>query len=252
MLAWLLENYPSGGFSFVMATGIVSIGAALLGHRGIAAILLAINVIGFTLLWALTLIRLVYHPRSFLADAADFRRGPGLLTIVAGTSVLGEQISLLTPYRDIAAIMWLGASVIWAGLTYFVFAQVTIGASKPRLRSGLDGNWLLAVVAAEALAILGTQVASVFAVPETALFASMCLFSLGGVFYFIIITLILYRWLFVPMMPEDLTPSYWINMGAAAITALAGAQLALSVGGYPVLANWRDFIIGQAVVFWRR
>ncbi|MBV8937263.1 MAG: tellurite resistance/C4-dicarboxylate transporter family protein [Alphaproteobacteria bacterium] len=250
MLVKLADNYPHGAFAFVMATGIVSIAAASLGHGRIAAILLAVNVIAFALLWLWMLLPLTFHPLRFLLDATDFRRGPSALTIVAGTSVLGEQISLLTSHHKIAAVLWLGASALWVGLIYCGFAQATVGVLKPRLRAGLDGSWLLAVVAPQSLATLGIRVADVFPAPEAVIFASLCLFLLGGIFYFIIITLIFCRWLFEPMTPEELTPSYWINMGAAAITTLAGAQLAVAADLYPLLAGLRGFIVGGTVLFW--
>jgi tellurite resistance protein TehA-like permease len=66
----------------------------------------------------------------------------------------------------------------------------------------------------------------------------------------VIITLILYRWIFEPMAPEQLTPSYWINMGAAAITTLAGARLSSAVVFDPVLAVTRGYIIGETLLFW--
>jgi Voltage-dependent anion channel len=58
------------------------------------------------------------------------------------------------------------------------------------------------------------------------IFVSLCLFLLGGVLYLILISLIVQRWLFEPMRPAQITPSYWINMGAAAIATLAGTRLA--------------------------
>lgn len=44
--------------------------------------------------------------------------------------------------------------------------------------------------------------------------------------YFVIILLIIYRLLLHPLKPEQFVPPYWINMGAAAITTLAGTSLA--------------------------
>jgi tellurite resistance protein TehA-like permease len=233
-----------------MATGIVSIAAALLGFRRVAMSLLAVNLIGYPLLWILTLARLRYHPLAFLADLRNHQRGPSLLTVVAGTGVLGNQVSLLTAQQGIAAALWLAAFVLWGVILYCFFAAATVGAVKPTLDTGLDGNWLLSVVATEALAILGTHVASAFASLEIIVFASLCLFLLGGVIYLIIITLILYRWLFERMLPEQLTPSYWINMGAAAIATLAGARLILTADAYPMLAPVRGFIIGETILWW--
>ena len=94
----------------------------------------------------------------------------------------------------------------------------------------MDGSWLLTVVATEAIAILAAHVSDVFSRPEIVIFMSLCLFLLGGALYLILISLIVQRWLFEPMQPEQLTPPYWINMGAAAITTLAGARL-LSIAG---------------------
>src|SRR5690606_41921457 len=45
--------------------------------------------------------------------------------------------------------------------------------------------------------------------------------------YLAIIPLIFYRLTFVPMSRQDFSPPYWINMGAVAITALAGSILIL-------------------------
>jgi tellurite resistance protein TehA-like permease len=245
-----IADFPGGSFAFVMATGIVSIAAAQQGLARLSVVLLLLNAVAFATLWLLTLLRLVHHPLAFLGDLQHYQRGPSLLTVVAGTGVLGTQVSLLTPYQNIAVALWLAGFGLWVGLTYCLFAAATIRAAKPRPRAGLDGTWLLAVVAPQSLAILGTHVAGKFAVSEMAVAASLCLFLLGGFFYLIIITLILDRWLFEPMQPDQLTPSYWINMGAAAITTLAGARLASAAGAYPALADLRGFIIGETVLFW--
>jgi tellurite resistance protein TehA-like permease len=246
----LVADLPSSSFAFVMATGIISITAALLGFGRIASLLLAVNSIGFLTLWILTFLRLIYFSSAVIADLRDHRRGPGFLTVVAGTNVLGDQISLLTSHQNIAAALWLLGCALWVGLFYCFFAAATTRAIKPSLTAGLDGTWLLIVVAPQSAAILGTQIAGGFSSPEIVIFTSLSLYLLGGALYLVIITLILYRWLFEPMPPEQLTPSYWINMGAAAITTLAGARLAAAVISDPVLAYIRGYIIGETLLFW--
>ena len=245
----LVTDLPSGSFAFVMATGIISIAAALLGFGRMASLLLGVNSAGFLALWILTFLRLIYFPSDVIADLRDHRRGPAFLTVVAGTNVLGDQISLLTSYQKIAVTLWLLGCALWVGLVYCFFAAVTTRATKPPL-AGLDGTWLLIVVAAQSSAILGAQIAGGFSSPEIVIFASSSLYLLGGAFYLVIITLILYRWIFEPMAPEQLTPSYWINMGAAAITTLAGARLSSAVVFDPVLAVTRGYIIGETLFFW--
>jgi tellurite resistance protein TehA-like permease len=246
----LVANPPSGSFAFVMATGIVSIAAALLGFGRLALLLLGVNSAGFLALWILTFLRLIYFPSAAIADLRDHRRGPAFLTVVAGTNVLGDQISLLTSYQNIAVTLWLLGCALWVGLVYCFFAAVTTRATKPPLTDGLDGTWLLIVVAPQSSAILGAQIAGGYSSPEIVIFSSLSLYLLGSAFYLVIITFILYRWIFAPMAPEQLTPSYWINMGAAAITTLAGARLSSAVVSDPVLAVTRGYIIGETLFFW--
>ena len=202
------------------------------------------------MLWILALLRLLYYPSAIVADLSDYRWGPGFLTVVAATNVLGDQILLLTSHRQVAAALWLVASVLWVVIIYCIFIGITTRAAKPPLEAALDGTWLLVVVAPESSAILGVQIANVFPLPTVVVFASLSLYVLGSLLYIVIITLILYRWLFKPMVIRQLAPSYWINMGAAAITTLAGVQLAATGVSEPVLAAVRGYIIGQTVLFW--
>jgi tellurite resistance protein TehA-like permease len=105
-------------------------------------------------------------------------------------------------------------------------------------------------VAPQALAISAAQAFTSLALPEALVFAGLCLFVLGSAFYSIVLPLIVYRWLFRPMRPDQFAPSYWIIMGAAAITTLAGARLLPLVGADPVLQPIRGFVAGGTVLFW--
>jgi tellurite resistance protein TehA-like permease len=127
---------------------------------------------------------------------------------------------------------------------------MTIEPVKPALATRLDGAWLLTVVATKALAILATHVSGVFSRPEIVVFVSLCLFLLGGALYLILISLIVQRWLFEPMQPEQLTLPYWINMGAAAITTLAGANLVSIAGAGPLAPQVAQIIDASTVLFW--
>jgi len=181
-IARLVLDLPGGSFALVMATGIVSIAADLLGLHSLAAILLAINLFAFPALSAVLLLRLAQRPSSFLVELRDGGRGPGLLTIVAGTSVFGDQIRLLTSHQNVAAGLWLGAFAIWVCLIYCLFAAVTLRPTKGPGAGGFDGNWLLTVVATQSLAVLGTEVKNTFPAPEAVAFTSLSLFLVGGVF----------------------------------------------------------------------
>jgi tellurite resistance protein TehA-like permease len=244
-----LLNLPAGSFAFIMATGIVSLAAIPLGHDNIAAALFALNLLAFPLLCVFMLFRLIQHPLGVLSELCGHRAAPGVLTVVAATSILGDQFVLLASNLQVAAALWIGSLVPWIGLVYAFFVAMTIRRVKPSLALGLDGAWLLTVVATQAIAILATHISGVFSRPDIVVFVALCFFLLGGVFYLTVIWLIVQRWLFEPMQPEQLTPSYWINMGAAAITTLAGERLLSVLGANPLTAVLARFI--EAItVFW--
>jgi hypothetical protein len=69
------------------------------------------------------------------------------------------------------------------------------------------------------------------------LFVALSMYLLGAMLYLTIITLIFYRFTFLPMPMERLTPPYWINMGAVAVTTLAGCTLLLGRQASPLLAR---------------
>jgi tellurite resistance protein TehA-like permease len=63
-------------------------------------------------------------------------------------------------------------------------------------------------------------------------------------------TLIFFRYTFLPMQPTELTPPYWINMGAVAISALAGTTLIEHAELSPIVSDILPFIKGFTLFFW--
>ncbi|HZR23025.1 MAG TPA: tellurite resistance/C4-dicarboxylate transporter family protein, partial [Vicinamibacterales bacterium] len=61
---------------------------------------------------------------------------------------------------------------------------------------------------------------------------------------------IFYRYTFFSMHPSDLAPPYWINMGAVAISTLAGSLLVLAAPASPVVREILPFIKGLTLMFW--
>jgi tellurite resistance protein TehA-like permease len=68
--------------------------------------------------------------------------------------------------------------------------------------------------------------------------------------YILVISLIFYRWTFFCLKPQALTPLYWINMGAVAITTRAGALLVLNAGQWEFLRDILPFLKGFTLFFW--
>lgn len=239
-------------FALVMATGIVSVACHLLGLKPLAIALMAVNVVAYLILCALFALRLARHRDALLADLFDHRRAPGFLTFVAGTAVLGvefvEIADALVPARVLLAV----AAAFWIGFTYAIFAALTIKPDKPSLAEGITGGWLLAVVATQSLAVLTALLAPHWGQPLRlhANFVSLSLWLWGGMLYIWIIGLIFYRYMFFRFSPADLAPPYWINMGAMAISVLAGSLLIENSTDAAFLHSLHPFLEGFTIFFW--
>jgi tellurite resistance protein TehA-like permease len=248
--SWLAELHPAY-FALVMATGIVSIASQLLGMRPIAVALFALNLLFYPALWVLTIARIARHRDRVLADLFHHGRCVGFFTTVAATSVLGSQFLVVGGLVDVAIAFWFLAIALWVVLTYTIFTVLTVKSDKPSLADGLNGGWLVAVVATHSVAVLGAQVAPHFTqyAPQALLY-SLAMWLGGAMLYIWIISLIFYRYTFFSLSPSDLAPPYWINMGAAAIATLAGTLLVGAAQHSPVALQILPFVRGFTLFWW--
>jgi len=243
------ELFPAY-FALVMATGIVSIACHLLNMDFLAYPLFYLNQIFYIVLWLLTIVRMIRHPKRFFSDLSNHRLGVGFLTIVAGTNVLGSQFVILKSNQTAAFILWIVGLIIWLFLIYTIFTLLTVMDEKPTLDSGINGAWLMFIVSTQSIPVLGMLITSRFtAWNEMFTFGMIGFYLLGCMFYILIISLIVYRFMFFKIDPDEMTPPYWINMGAVAITTLAGANILLK-GNAPFLTTLSPFIKGFTFFFW--
>ena len=239
-------------FGLVMATGIVSIGAWRMGLPKLGWALFGLNAVLYVLLWILYIARLVHYPKRFMRDLIDHLQGPGFFTMVAGSSILGSQFLLLADNVYGALALWCLAIVLWLLLTYSVFAALTIKEEKPSLDRGISGGWLLAVVATQSIAVLSALLAAHSTQPfKLELnFLALSMWLWGGMLYIWMMSLIFYRYTFFRFQPNDLSPPYWINMGAMAISTLAGSLLSINAADAPFLLSLQPFIKGFTIFYW--
>ncbi len=239
-------------FGMVMATGIVAIAAWQHGLLVLAHGLFMLNIGTYALLWILHLARLLRHPASVANDFSDHVRGPGFFTAVAASGVLGSEALLLAGSHTAALLLWLVAIILWLLLTYGILTALIIKRTKPTLGEGIHGGWLLAVVATQSIAVLGALLAARSGTPWRLQFdfLALSMWLCGGMLYIWLATLILHRCLFFPAGPGDLTPPYWIGMGAMAISTLAGTLLGINAIDDPILQPLRPFINGFTLLCW--
>jgi tellurite resistance protein TehA-like permease len=239
-------------FGMVMATGIVSLAANQIGHSVVARTLFVIAGFAYLILWWLTILRLRRHPRLMLADVSDHLRGPGFFTLIAASSILGSECVILLQMTTAGFVFWYTALGLWLGLTYAIFTLFTVKAEKPTLDKGINGAWLLAVVATQSIAVLAALLAARIEQPYRLdlNFLALSMWLWGGMLYIWMMSLIFYRYTFFSFSPGDLSPPYWINMGAMAISTLAGSILIGNAQEAWFLHSILPFIKGFTIFYW--
>jgi tellurite resistance protein TehA-like permease len=185
--------------------------------------------------------------------AADLRapeRAFGFFTVPAGLDVLGVRFAL-AGHPLVCAVLAACAAAVWLPLTYGVPASVLLARAGDSVLGGVDGSWLLWIVATQSLSLAAAVLIPAWPSQSAALApVAAGLWSVGLLLYLLVVTLILMRWLTVPLTPGALGPSYWILMGATAISVLAGAgDLVLPVS-IPVVHATAGFVEGASFALW--
>lgn len=246
-----IETLQPASFDLVMATGVVAIAADLEHMHALAAGLSWLNIAMWAALFVMTMARLSFYPRALFKDLSDFDRGPGFFTIVAGTAVLGGQMIVIFKRPEAASFFFLIAAPLWICFLYGIFADFIVDEVKPRFEHGINGGWLLAVVATQAVAELAAVLSTQYpAYREEILFLALEMWLAGGMLYLWLISLIFYRFVFFPFHPADLSPTSWINMGATAISTLAGVTLIAHASEAQFLLELLPFLKGLTLLLW--
>jgi len=246
-----VTQLPPNIFAIVMATGIVSLAANGAGYRTAAVTLFVLNAIIYPVLIGLFVIRWLRHRQLFTSDLTSHARAPGFFTTVAAPCVLGNQFVILGERPTVAMVLLGIGGVHWLGLTYLMLPALITSDHKPKPEQGLSGAWLLIVVGTLAMSVLSCLlVPTLDQAAEPVIFGALAFWLIGSMIYLWIISQIFHRILFLPLAANDLTPPYWINMGAMAIATLAGSRLIAIAGHSELLTELLPFLKGMTLLFW--
>ncbi|MDQ6785010.1 MAG: tellurite resistance/C4-dicarboxylate transporter family protein [Actinomycetota bacterium] len=243
------ELHP-GYAAWVMATGIVSTALALFGRRLLATIVLGVALGAFAVLLVAYTWRLVSYRRELVDDARDPSKAFGYFTLVAAANVVGVRFAI--GHHPLPTMILGAISVpLWLLLTYAIPGYMMIGPRPGPVLPGVNGSWFMWVVATQSLA----AAAATLALSTPALSASMAplavaLWGIGVVLYLMLLGLITLHLLAAETTPHALSPTYWIYMGATAITVLAGARILALPDRLAVLVATRQVVSGLAFVLW--
>jgi tellurite resistance protein TehA-like permease len=244
-----VEGLTPGYFALVMATGIVSIAMLNHGLPAISLALLWLAVVEYAVLVVLYLARWFGHRRAVVADFADPARAFGYFTFVAGTCVVGSRLAV-DQHWNIAIALGITGALAWLVLGYVVPWTAVLGkAVRPVLHSA-NGTWFIWVVASQSIAVLTAMIEPHVHTgrPELGLLAVFS-WSIGVFLYAAVGVFVSVRILFFELRPIDLTPPYFVAMGATAITVVAGARI-VQMADAPMVAATRGLIAGTSVFFW--
>jgi tellurite resistance protein TehA-like permease len=247
-----VRDLPPNIFAIVMATGIVSLAAGGAGYDAVAHALFWLNVGLYGFLTTLLVVRALRHHPQLVADLRSHAKAPGFFTLVAGSCVLGNQCVLLADAPGAGLVLLVVGLLFWLCLTYAMLPGLMEGVEKPKPETGLTGAWLLVVVGTQAISVLLCLLTPRLGVSsaDALLFTATAFWLVGSMLYIWLIALIFHRILFLPLAPSDLTPPYWINMGAMAISTLAGARLCGQAAGMALLTELLPFLKGMTLLFW--
>ena len=239
--------YP-GYFALVMATGIVSIALSDLTQTLLSAVLMWVAAAAYAALVLLLGWRAVAFRADLAADLHSPARGFGTFTLVAATNVLGTRLTMAGRVTAGAALLVVGTA-LWLVLGYAI-PWATLASVRRPVVGAANGTWFIWVVATQSVAVLAASLEPdlVGRRRELALLAVSC-WAIGTFLYVAVGVLVAARLLLYDIAPEDLTPPYWVSMGAAAITVVSGVRIT-RMAAAPALVPTGGLIAGISVLFW--
>lgn len=240
-----------GYFALVMATGILSIGMRTDETMPISVLLLTIAVVAYIVLVVLNIVRIFRHRASMAADFADPARAFGFFTFVAASCVLGSRLAQEAAHVP-SLVLLLIASLAWILLGYTVPWTAVLGRDRGvRSLGTANGTWFIWAVASQSIAVLAATLQVELSADLRPAMSLLAVFSwsVGTFLYCAVGVFVGVRMLAYPFGPTDLTPPYWVAMGATAITVVAGARI-VEMADAPMVDATRGLIAGTAVFFW--
>lgn len=240
---------PPGYFALVMATGIVSIATKDRGIDALSGALLWLGIVEYAVLILLYIWRAKAFPSEVRVDLADPSHAFAYFTFVAATDVLGVRLAS-DHYQGSATVLLCVGGLTWVVLGYLIPWTATIGHARRPLLHFANGTWFIWAVASQSVAVLAAVLEPSVSTGRREL-ALMAVFawSVGVFLYASAGTFVAARLLIYPVRPTNLTPPYWVAMGATAITVVAGARIA-GMADAPMVSATRGLVAGASVLFW--
>ncbi|CCG93836.1 SLAC1 anion channel family protein [Marinobacter nauticus] len=213
-----LQNFPVSWFATVM--GLAGLTIAL--HRAEAILgwsihpspaLLALTVAVFATLAGLYLLKLARHPASVKAELSHPVKLNFFPTISIGLILI--SIALLPHYPGLSQIVWTAGTVLHFGFTLYVLS-IWIHHTHFEINH-MNPAWFIPIVGNILVPIAGVHHASVE--------ISWFFFSIGLVFWLVLLTIIFNRMFFHQPLPGKLLPTLFILIAPPGVGMVSWLQL---------------------------
>lgn len=244
-----VRGLTPGYFAVVMASGIISVGMLLNGHRLLSVVLLIACLVSYVVLIFLSGWRLIAYRHEVVSDFTDSGRAFGFFTFIAGTNVLGVRLAMDGHYSSTAALLMV-AVLTWLVLGYVIPWTAVLSTKHRPVVAKANGTWFIWVVASQSVAVSAASLEPVYlSLRDVLAVVAVFSWSVGVFLYAAAGIFVAARILLYEFRPTDLNPPYWVAMGACAITILAAARI-VEMADAPMVDATRGLIAGAAVVFW--
>jgi len=244
-----VRDLSPGYFALVMASGIVSVGLGYEGFAVASTVLLVITAAAYVLLVGLNIWRIVAYRHEVAADFASAEKGFFFYTFVAGTNVLATRLAG-EHVPGVPTLLLAVSFLVWVVLGYAIPWAVVLGRQGRETLSGVNGSWFIWAVASQSIAVLAATLEPTLpALREALSVVAVASWGVGLILYGIIGMSVVVRLLQHGLTPETFGPPYWVTMGAAAITVLAGSRI-VEMLNTPMVDAIRGLVAGGCVVFW--
>ncbi len=222
----IISNITPNWHASTMGTGIVAVAAATLpqqfpGFRAAATVVWAIAAVMLIALTVATALHWRHHRATALSHAASpvmahFYGAPpmAMLTVGAGTLLLGRDVLGVGLAVDIDWALWFGGTIL--GLICAAAVPCLTFTRHPVQPDGAFGGWLMPIVPPMVSASTGALLIPYTPAGQARLSLLLCCYAMFGLSLLaslIVITLIWYRLAVHKVGEARMVPTLWIVLG---------------------------------------
>jgi tellurite resistance protein TehA-like permease len=219
----------AGYFTVVMATGITAAALRAVGLPQLADGLLAMAAASFLVL-AVLLVAACWRRPGRAVDRSSPGAAFAAFAVTAACAVVGRDLvsAGLTGPAALPAVQVLAAlgGASWLALTALVPVRLAVASGERPVLADVGGTWYLWTVATQSLAIIAVFLhAAGVLTTRPAVVVALSAWLAGILLYVATTGLEAARLCALGPGPAGSRTSYWVAMGAASISVLAGAEV---------------------------